>query len=240
MERDDTLHLGTANSSEAVYEDININDSSAIKEISSHSNIGLQQLCLRIPAHQGIPGNETVDAAAKEATLHFFTSIPHTDAIKYITRKLHNHWQTSWTESSSSKLHEIVQHSRMKYPLQNFKRQDQVQRSARFKENWNMAKSKPVKEYYFQRKWEYDYFVVEDEIIASLLCAIQFISTRHFNIKPHFNKVHIKNYGMHNFRFSFYSVVMFRILRLGVIRELLFFAIRFFDSRLDDKSFSTE
>ncbi|KAJ4447110.1 hypothetical protein ANN_09110 [Periplaneta americana] len=82
-----------------------------------------------IPSHQGIPGNETVDAAAKEATrlpLHFFTSIPHTDAIKYITRKLHNHWQTSWTESSSSKLHEIVQHCRMKYPLQNFKRQDQV------------------------------------------------------------------------------------------------------------------
>ncbi|KAJ4446505.1 hypothetical protein ANN_13201 [Periplaneta americana] len=81
-----------------------------------------------IPSHQGIPGNETVDAAAKEATrlpLHFFTSIPHTDAIKYITRKLHNHWQTSWTESSSSKLHEIVQHCRMKYPLQNFKRQDQ-------------------------------------------------------------------------------------------------------------------
>ncbi|KAJ4430889.1 hypothetical protein ANN_19480 [Periplaneta americana] len=81
-----------------------------------------------IPSHQGIPGNETVDAAAKEVTrlpLHFLTSIPHTDAIKCITRKLHNHWQTSWTESSSSKLHEIVQHSRMKYPLQNFKRQDQ-------------------------------------------------------------------------------------------------------------------
>ncbi|KAJ4445041.1 hypothetical protein ANN_06840 [Periplaneta americana] len=34
-ERDYTLHLGSANSSEAVCEDINISDSSAIKEISS-------------------------------------------------------------------------------------------------------------------------------------------------------------------------------------------------------------
>lgn len=82
-----------------------------------------------IPSHQGIPGNELADAAAKEATrlpLHVPTSIPHIDAIKYISRKLHNHWQTSWKESSSSKLHEVTQHSRMKYPLQNFKRQDQV------------------------------------------------------------------------------------------------------------------
>ncbi|KAJ4452191.1 hypothetical protein ANN_03709 [Periplaneta americana] len=36
-----------------------------------------------------------------------------------------------------------------------------------------------------------------DERIAYLLCPIQFISTRHFNIKPHFNKAHIKTYGMH-------------------------------------------
>lgn len=34
-ERDDTLHLGSANTSETVCEDINISDSSAIKEISS-------------------------------------------------------------------------------------------------------------------------------------------------------------------------------------------------------------
>ncbi|KAJ4429193.1 hypothetical protein ANN_26196 [Periplaneta americana] len=60
-----------------------------------------------------------------------------------------------------------------------------------------MAKSKPVKKYYFQKKWEYDYFVVEeDERIAYLLCPIQFISTRHFNIKRHFNKAHIKNNGI--------------------------------------------
>jgi hypothetical protein len=36
-ERDDTLHLGSADSSENVCEDINISDSSAIKEISSSS-----------------------------------------------------------------------------------------------------------------------------------------------------------------------------------------------------------
>ncbi|KAJ4426991.1 hypothetical protein ANN_26790 [Periplaneta americana] len=60
-----------------------------------------------------------------------------------------------------------------------------------------MAKSKPVKKYYLQRKWEYDYFVVQDERIGCLLCPIQFMSTRHFNIKPHFNKALIKNYGMH-------------------------------------------
>ncbi|KAJ4444521.1 hypothetical protein ANN_06315 [Periplaneta americana] len=68
-------------------------------------------------------------------------------------------------------------------------------------ENWNLAKSKPMKKCYFQRKWDYDYFVVEkDERIACLLCHIQFISTRHFNIKRHFNKDHIKNYGIENFR----------------------------------------
>ncbi|KAJ4446738.1 hypothetical protein ANN_13435 [Periplaneta americana] len=39
--------------------------------------------------------------------------------------------------------------------------------------------------------------LIEHERIACLLCPIQFISTRHFNIKLHFNKVHIKNYGMH-------------------------------------------
>ncbi|KAJ4430214.1 hypothetical protein ANN_22425 [Periplaneta americana] len=59
-----------------------------------------------------------------------------------------------------------------------------------------MAKSKPMKKYCFQRKWEYDFVVKEDERIACLLCLIQFISTRHFNIKRHFNKAHIKNYGM--------------------------------------------
>jgi hypothetical protein len=36
-ERDDKLHLGSANSSEDVCEDINISDSSAIEEISSGS-----------------------------------------------------------------------------------------------------------------------------------------------------------------------------------------------------------
>ncbi|KAJ4450869.1 hypothetical protein ANN_02301 [Periplaneta americana] len=71
-----------------------------------------------------IPSHQMKLQMLQKATrlpLHFLTSIPHTDAIKYISRKLHNHWQTSWTESSSSKLHKIVQHSRMKYPLQNFK-----------------------------------------------------------------------------------------------------------------------
>ncbi|KAJ4435067.1 hypothetical protein ANN_23641 [Periplaneta americana] len=47
------------------------------------------------------------------------------------------------------------------------------------------------------RKWEYDYFVVEeDERIVCLLCSIQFICTRHFNIKRRLNKAHIKNCGI--------------------------------------------
>jgi hypothetical protein len=56
----------------------------------------------------GVPGNETADRAAKEATEHSDTDIrevPTSDIKNNIKKKISESWQSEW-EASSSKLKE--------------------------------------------------------------------------------------------------------------------------------------
>ncbi|XP_043257650.1 uncharacterized protein LOC122400322 [Colletes gigas] len=81
-----------------------------------------------IPSHQGIPGNEEADAAAKEATILSPTEttvpIPYQDLINHMKKTTKEEWNRMWTTTKRTKIHDIIQNFYEPIPTCNLNRKE--------------------------------------------------------------------------------------------------------------------